>query len=456
MTVAEFQGFMSVAVGIGDMDRSQSRALGQVLRLAMVIPPYLVGLAFVALGGTIMAGTLVAITVLSALAILLYAGKVLHDRGAPLLWGFATVLLGSIVLANAGLLPWGMVDHLFRPLDLLFSGSTYEPIIAVAVIVGALVGLFVWLVGVHDAFETGLRAEPAVMLVRTGAPVIGDERRAAATVERLAMQVDRPVPAVRILDSPDPICYTLRYPWAASPETVIEESDEVDLEDVPVGRAPIRRLATDGGPTAEGRAADAQTDLSAFGGRTAEGREANAQTDPSAEGTVTDPTEADHVVVVSTGLIDRLPPAELEAVLAHEVAHLANGDLRLMNWLLLPTFWADAAETTMVPIPVWSTVPIRYSAVPAVAFFNRGREFVADAAAARITGDPAALASALERLDEDVETAPESDFRAVAIVNILPTRHRSGTTRSTLPRSHPPTAERIERLETMTVERECA
>jgi Zn-dependent protease with chaperone function len=61
-----------------------------------------------------------------------------------------------------------------------------------------------------------------------------------------------------------------------------------------------------------------------------------------------------------------------------------------------------------------------------------------------MTGDPAALASALETLDA-VDRRPTTDLRAAALLNLLPEREGSWITRY----GHPPTRKRIERLRAM-------
>lgn len=81
-------------------------------------------------------------------------------------------------------------------------------------------------------------------------------------------------------------------------------------------------------------------------------------------------------VVVTTGLLDRLDDDELDAALAHEVAHVANRDL-----------------------PV------------ALRLFARTREYAADRGAVSLTGDPASLASALRTLDD---RGAERDLRLTA------------------------------------------
>jgi heat shock protein HtpX len=76
---------------------------------------------------------------------------------------------------------------------------------------------------------------------------------------------------------------------------------------------------------------------------------------------------------------------------------------------------------------------------------SRGREFAADAAAAALTGRPSALASALLKLDDEIDATPRSDLREVqgrAVLCIVGNRSRLGRLFST----HPSTAKRVKRL----------
>lgn len=91
-----------------------------------------------------------------------------------------------------------------------------------------------------------------------------------------------------------------------------------------------------------------------------------------------------------------------------------------------------------------------------VAYFSRGRELAADRGAARLTGDLAALASALRTLTE-TRSAPTEDLRTFeqssAVLDILPTEDD----RSAGPfRTHPDTERRIRRLERLAVDVEQA
>ena len=117
---------------------------------------------------------------------------------------------------------------------------------------------------------------------------------------------------------------------------------------------------------------------------------------------------------MSAGLTEALPEAEVEAVLAHEVTHLMDGDSRAMGAALRPVLAADAAV-------------------------------------AELTGSPAALAAALERLTE-ARRRPKADLRewerSVAVMDILPPEEPDVSTGPF--RTHPPTAERVEHLSSLT------
>jgi Zn-dependent protease with chaperone function len=155
-------------------------------------------------------------------------------------------------------------------------------------------------------------------------------------------------------------------------------------------------------------------------------------------------------IVVSEGLLAALSSAERDAVLAHELAHLANGDLDLATGLLVPVY--AASELYEGPnSPGFDPVGRAFATTAAVGFgvFSRGRELAADRAAAAATGDPAALATALERLDDTNErTRPTADLRdhivATGAVNVLPIERDSIAGR--LGATHPRTATRVERL----------
>lgn len=167
------------------------------------------------------------------------------------------------------------------------------------------------------------------------------------------------------------------------------------------------------------------------------------------------------VIIVSRGLLDTLDGRELDAVLAHELSHLLNRDAAVLTALSVPRTKAlGLAERTgilgmLVAIPVYVT---NLLSVPVVA---RYREYVADHAAAELTGDPAALAGALAAISDGRAATAGDDMRTsstAAAFGIVPPpwRERKFFDRATrfLRRrvfgTHPPTEARIQRLQAQT------
>lgn len=176
---------------------------------------------------------------------------------------------------------------------------------------------------------------------------------------------------------------------------------------------------------------------------------------------------------LTTRLLTTLERSELEAVLAHELAHLAHRDAAVMDVCSGPSrvllgfvggltsglrVWARNIFDIGFPgVALWVAILAALSVPPALLFgwvsrlsvlrMSREREFAADAAAATLTGRPSALASALLKLDDATGRLPRADLRAVegrAVLSIL------GTGRSALGplfSTHPPTAARVKRLQ---------
>jgi heat shock protein HtpX len=91
-----------------------------------------------------------------------------------------------------------------------------------------------------------------------------------------------------------------------------------------------------------------------------------------------------YLVTVSVGLLESLEESEVEACLAHEIAHLKNNDFAVR-------FLATLAKVALF------ARPLSYILEPAV---YRAREFLADSTAARLVGGPDALISAFSKLRE--------------------------------------------------------
>jgi heat shock protein HtpX len=164
-------------------------------------------------------------------------------------------------------------------------------------------------------------------------------------------------------------------------------------------------------------------------------------------------------VVVTEALLHTLTPEELEAVLAHEVSHVANrdaavlaaatsfrsiaalfGDPRLTNpdAELDANFRARIGRVVSAPVR-W---PLLIVGTPLVLALSRYREYAADRGSALLTGRPEELMSALRKLSG--ATPPELDLRAAGASAfwIVPVR-RSFELLS----DHPPLEKRLHRLE---------
>jgi heat shock protein HtpX len=132
---------------------------------------------------------------------------------------------------------------------------------------------------------------------------------------------------------------------------------------------------------------------------------------------------------VTQGLPDVLTPEELEVVLAHELSHIVHRDATVMTTVGLPgaVLLEGSRElslgwTPLIIAALFARVAGMLSQV-GVNALSRYRESHADAAAARMTGRPAALASALTKLSGAAAAIPNDDLRAVAAhnaFNLLP------------------------------------
>ncbi|MWG35496.1 M48 family metallopeptidase [Halomarina oriensis] len=130
-------------------------------------------------------------------------------------------------------------------------------------------------------------------------------------------------------------------------------------------------------------------------------------------------------LAVSTATLDALDAAELETVVAHELAHAANYDSVAKTLLVAPnrlfgTLGIVAFQLTHLLAPL--ALPYYVAFVAVSSEFSRTRERAADRAAARVTGNPAALATALETLGPDGSERPAPDARVAAIdaLSIVP------------------------------------
>lgn len=296
-----------------------------------------------------------------------------------LLWGAGVLLPTSVAFAVTGEVEV-LADLVRLPVSPVIAG------VLIAVFLGAQI---------YYGYKR--------VLAGTRAPDGESEHAVARTVRKLAMTVDVPAPAIRVVENEKPSCYTI--------------------------------------------------------------------------GRLTDAT-----VVVTTGLIEQLDADELESVLAHEVAHVANRDVTLMTITTLSLEITDrvyhttrlvrrgiADQSSLSPketlafrfaFPLAALTYILVSPVLwlfplvtgwATRSLSYAREYAADSAAAHMTGKPLALATALTKLGETT-TAPETDLRRAktCALCIVPSKPVTGALTQSLPAvSRPATDEtRFERVTT--------
>ena len=193
---------------------------------------------------------------------------------------------------------------------------------------------------------------------------------------------------------------------------------------------------------------------------------------PNAFATGRDPDHAS--VVVTRGLLDKLEPLELEGVLAHELSHIGNYDIRVMTIVVvlvgLAALMADfmfrltffgagrrsgnrgrggggaVAIIYLVAIAGAIMAPI---AAQAIRFaVSRQREYLADASGALLTRHPEGLASALEKIAADPDPLEVANKATAHLYINNPLReHKSWL--NNMFTTHPPIEERVKLLRAM-------
>ena len=189
---------------------------------------------------------------------------------------------------------------------------------------------------------------------------------------------------------------------------------------------------------------------------------------PNAFATGRSPDKA--VVCVTTGILRRLDPEELEGVLAHELSHVAHRDVAVMTvasflgvlaglitrFGLYAGFYGggrgrgkDQGNTALVLMAVVAVSAVVY----ALSFLltralSRYRELSADRAGALLTGRPSALASALAKVSGEMSRIPTKDLRQAEAFNafFFAPALAPGFSLTSLFATHPPLERRLEQL----------
>ena len=180
---------------------------------------------------------------------------------------------------------------------------------------------------------------------------------------------------------------------------------------------------------------------------------------PNAFATGRSPSHA--VVAVTTGILKYVPQEELEGVIAHELAHVKNRDMlistvaagiagALSNLPYLLMFGGGRDDDGGHPVAQLGLLLLAPIGAMLIQFaVSRQREFEADRVGAQILGRPLPLANALKRLDALAHRIPMEVAPAAApLAQVNPLAARGGGVMK-LFSTHPPTEERVARLEAM-------
>ena len=181
---------------------------------------------------------------------------------------------------------------------------------------------------------------------------------------------------------------------------------------------------------------------------------------PNAFATGRSPDRA--VVCVTTGILQTLDAEELEAVLAHELSHVAHRDVLVMTvassagiaaglLMRFAQFGGMGRSRSSSTFPAVLVALVVSLVVYAVSFLllrllSRYRELSADRAGAYLTLKPAALGSALQKISGEVAAIPQRDLRASSAASALCIVPALSGGLSGLMATHPPLQQRLEQL----------
>ena len=189
-------------------------------------------------------------------------------------------------------------------------------------------------------------------------------------------------------------------------------------------------------------------------------------TAPNAFATGRDPKHAS--IAVTRGLIDKLDRTELEGVLAHEMSHVGNRDIRVMvlvvvlvgtvallaDWVMRSMWWGGrrgrdrdrGGAIALVAFALALITPVVATLIQLAV--SRQREYLADATGALLTRYPPGLASALRKIAADREPLEVANKATASLYFANPLKDRPAFFDGLFD-THPPIAERIRRLEAM-------
>ena len=177
---------------------------------------------------------------------------------------------------------------------------------------------------------------------------------------------------------------------------------------------------------------------------------------PEPDAFATGASKNNSLIAVSTGLLDHMRRDEVEAVLAHEMAHVGNGDMvtltliqgvvitfvvfltRIVSSMIARSNDGSSSQGTYFLVSMVLQVVFGFLASIIVMWFSRQREYRADAGAAKLVGAPKMIA-ALQRLKGSPSDLPQ-EMNAMGIAS---------DTRDSLLSTHPSLDNRIARLKAL-------
>ncbi len=188
---------------------------------------------------------------------------------------------------------------------------------------------------------------------------------------------------------------------------------------------------------------------------------------PNAFATGRNPDNA--LVAVTTGILQRLTRRELRAVLGHELAHVANRDMKVLaisnffvtltSFLMTMFFFnmlfgrRDAGGgSAPFMIAYLVTILVYFIGKLLVLALTRYREYGADHTGAEISGDPGGLADALEKISMGMDYIPDDDLRRLQTAQAFLIAPAIRGFAANMFSTHPPMEERVARLRELEAE----
>lgn len=192
---------------------------------------------------------------------------------------------------------------------------------------------------------------------------------------------------------------------------------------------------------------------------------------PNAFATGRDPQHAS--LAVTSGLLEKLDQPELEGVLAHELSHVRNYDIRVMSLVIVlagiitlvgdiflrSLWWGDRRDDNNEGGQIILVIALIFAILAPIAAtliqlaVSRKREFLADASGALLTRYPEGLASALQKISADREPLEVANRGTAHLYIVNPLKAHEGKSSvgwlGNLFSTHPPIIERIKRLRAM-------